>query len=182
MGIQVTPIPRLTVLTVPAFTLGTANAAGSATTAIASDSTLLAFDTTVPDAITFGQSGAAGSATVTSRRDHAHAMASTLIAGGSYTGDGSEDLEITGVGFQPIAIWIVFRQTTSQAAANTFFNTPQIHDDQSNGIMLHTAGGSHRVDAGKFVSFDADGFSVSDAGANEDPNLDGAVYNYLCIG
>jgi hypothetical protein len=74
MGIQVTPIPRLTVLTVPAFTLGTANAAGSATTAIASDSTLLAFDSTLPDPITLGQSGAVGAATVVSRRDHAHQM------------------------------------------------------------------------------------------------------------
>jgi hypothetical protein len=80
MSIQVTPIPRLTVLTDPAFTLGTANAAGSALTAVASDSTLLAFDTTAPDAITFGQSGVVGVATVTSRRDHAHAMASIDVA------------------------------------------------------------------------------------------------------
>jgi len=76
MAINVTPIPRLTVLTVPAFTLGTANTAGSAITGVASDSTLLTFDATLPDAITFGQSGVAGVATVTSRRDHAHAMAS----------------------------------------------------------------------------------------------------------
>jgi len=75
MSIVVTPIPRLIDLAAPAFTLGTANAAGSAVTAVASDSTLLAFDTTLPDAITFGQSGAAGSATVAAKRDHAHAMA-----------------------------------------------------------------------------------------------------------
>ncbi len=75
MTISVTPIPRLIELVAPAFTLGTSNAAGSAITSVASDSTLLAFDATVPDAITFGQSGAAGVATVTSRRDHAHAMA-----------------------------------------------------------------------------------------------------------
>lgn len=40
MTIQVTPIPRLTVLTAPAFVLGDSNAAGSAITAVASDSTL----------------------------------------------------------------------------------------------------------------------------------------------
>jgi len=80
MSIQVTPIPRLTVLAAPAFTLGTANAAGSATSAVASDSTLLAFDTTLPDAITLGQSGAVGSAVVVSRRDHAHQMASVDAA------------------------------------------------------------------------------------------------------
>jgi hypothetical protein len=80
MSIQVTPIPRLTVLTTPAFTLGTANTAGSAITGVASDSTLLTFDTTLPDAITFGQSGAVGAATVASRRDHAHATATVDAA------------------------------------------------------------------------------------------------------
>jgi hypothetical protein len=70
MGIQVTPIPRLTVLTVPAFTLGSANAAGSAATAVASNSTLLAFDATDPAAV--AASAVVGTATVVSRRDHVH--------------------------------------------------------------------------------------------------------------
>lgn len=74
MSITVTPIPRLIDLAAPAFTLGTANAAGSAVTAVASDSTLLAFDSTLPDAIAFGQSGSAGSASVAAKRDHSHAM------------------------------------------------------------------------------------------------------------
>lgn len=71
MPITVTPIPKLIDLTEPDFTLGTANAAGSAVTAVASDSTLLAFDTTIPAAVS--TSGATGSATVASRRDHVHA-------------------------------------------------------------------------------------------------------------
>jgi len=75
MTISVTPIPRLIDLAAPAFTLGVANAAGSAETAVASDSTLLVFDTTLPDAITFGQSGAVGTSTTAARRSHAHAMA-----------------------------------------------------------------------------------------------------------
>lgn len=87
MPIQVTPIPRLTVLAAPAFTLGSANTAGSAVTAVSSDSTLLAFNATVPDAITFGQSGAAGiSSGLAAGRDHAHAMAAdpvTAAAGAS---------------------------------------------------------------------------------------------------
>jgi len=74
MSIVVTPIPRLIDLAAPAFTLGTANAAGSAETAVASDSTLLAFDAVAVDAITLGQSGSVGTATVAPRRDHAHAM------------------------------------------------------------------------------------------------------------
>jgi hypothetical protein len=40
MTINVTPIPRLTVLAAPAFVLGDSNVAGSALTAVASDSTL----------------------------------------------------------------------------------------------------------------------------------------------
>jgi len=110
MSIVVTPIPRLVELAVPAFTLGTANAAGSATTAVASDatiltfaapaltlgtsniigdaatampsnSTVLAFDTTVA---TNTGTPAAGSSTVAGRRDHVHgigAAASNLDLG-----------------------------------------------------------------------------------------------------
>lgn len=76
MTIHVTPIPRLIDLAAPAFTLGVANAAGSAATAVSSNSTLLAFDTVAVDAITLGQSGSVGTATVAPRRDHAHAMES----------------------------------------------------------------------------------------------------------
>jgi hypothetical protein len=81
MTIHVTPIPRLIDLAAPAFTLGTANTAGSAETAVASDSTLLAFDTTVPTTIAYGASAAVGSAVVTSRRDHTHGMAAEPTVG-----------------------------------------------------------------------------------------------------
>jgi len=100
MTIAVTPIPRLIDLTAPAFTLGLANTAGSAITAVASDSTLLAFDTTLPDAITFGQSGAVGSATVATRRDHSHAMVAdpaNLILIATIDADDSSDLTLSGM-------------------------------------------------------------------------------------
>jgi len=71
MSISVTPIPRLIDLAAPAFTLGTANAAGSAETAVASDSTLLVFDTTSPGAV--AASAVVGTATTAPRRDHVHA-------------------------------------------------------------------------------------------------------------
>jgi hypothetical protein len=92
MSIVVTPIPRLIDLAAPAFTLGTANAAGSAATAVASDSTLLAFDTTLPDAITFGQSGAVGSSTTAARRSHAHAMAALAVPLTAIDIDGGTDI------------------------------------------------------------------------------------------
>jgi len=80
MSIVVTPIPRLIDLAAPAFTLGTANAAGSAETAIASDSTLLVFDTTLPAAT---GTAAVGTATTAPRRDHVHA--GTTLAAPSLT-------------------------------------------------------------------------------------------------
>jgi hypothetical protein len=49
--------------------LGTAAAAGTATTMMRSDDTILAFDATVPAAV---GTAAAGAATVTARRDHVH--------------------------------------------------------------------------------------------------------------
>ena len=72
MSISVTPIPRVIDLATPAFTLGTSNVAGSAQTAVASNSTLLTFDATVPTTIAYGASAATGSATVAARRDHTH--------------------------------------------------------------------------------------------------------------
>jgi len=77
MSINVTPIPRLTTLTTPAFTLGTANAAGDAITAVASNSTLLAFDTTLPAST---GTAAVGSATTVARRDHVHAIGLAALA------------------------------------------------------------------------------------------------------
>lgn len=55
----------------PALTLGTANSAGTATTYIRTDDTILAFDATVPAAL---GAAATGSATVAARRDHVHAF------------------------------------------------------------------------------------------------------------
>jgi hypothetical protein len=101
MAIHVTPIPRLTVLSTPAFTLGTANAAGAALTAIASNSTLAvftdnglilgssaaagdsalavranstiaAFDATIPTVYQVASASTTGSAAKAARRDHNH--------------------------------------------------------------------------------------------------------------
>jgi len=70
MAIHVTPIPSTIELAEPAFVLGVTNEAGAAVTATATNSTLLAFDTSAP--ATVGGSSVVGSATVASRRDHVH--------------------------------------------------------------------------------------------------------------
>ncbi len=78
MTIHVTPIPSTIELGTPAFLLGLTNTAGSSVSAVAADSTLLAFDTTLPDTITIQSSGV-GVATTASRRDHAHGLVAADI-------------------------------------------------------------------------------------------------------
>lgn len=117
MTIHVTPIPRLIDLAAPSFTLGTANAAGSAVTAVASDSTLLAFDTTVPSTNTYSASSAAGSAVVASRRDHVHGMpanptlVSKIVNGTRTALAGAGDQTIEGFGFQPTTVHMMLAKT-----------------------------------------------------------------------
>jgi len=134
MSIQVTPIPRLTALTTPAFTLGTANAAGSAITAIASDSTLGVFDTTLPAKV---GTAAVGSATVTARRDHAHGGGGGNLDLGTYKlvgNGGSTGIAISAAGeittaAQPCALAFnsaTDSNVTGNGAATTIdFNTEQ---------------------------------------------------------
>ncbi len=58
----------------PAIVLGTAASAGVASTVIRSDSTIVAFDATVPVTQAFSDTAATGSAAVAARRDHKHGM------------------------------------------------------------------------------------------------------------
>jgi len=78
MSIVITPIPSTIDLTAPAFQLGVTNTAGAAVTAVASNSTLLAFDASNPAAV--AASAAVGSATVAARRDHAHVGVATITS------------------------------------------------------------------------------------------------------
>lgn len=58
----------------PALVLGTVAAAGSTDEAIRRDSTIVAFDATVPVTQAFGDAAATGAAAVAARRDHVHGM------------------------------------------------------------------------------------------------------------
>lgn len=60
----------------PAIVLGTAAAAGAASTVIRSDATIVAFDTTDPTTLDFGDVADEGVAAVAARRDHVHGMPS----------------------------------------------------------------------------------------------------------
>jgi hypothetical protein len=58
----------------PSIVLGTAAAAGAASTVIRSDATIAAFDATVPTTAAFSDAATTGSAAVAARRDHRHGM------------------------------------------------------------------------------------------------------------
>jgi Glycine-rich domain len=59
--------------------LASAAAAGVAATAIRSDSTIAAFDTTVPSTQAFGDAAAVGTAAFAARRDHKHGMPNVSV-------------------------------------------------------------------------------------------------------
>ncbi len=61
----------------PSVALGTAAVAGSSSDAVRTDSTIVAFDATVPSTQAFGDTASAGVAAVAARRDHKHAMPAT---------------------------------------------------------------------------------------------------------
>lgn len=65
----------------PAIVLGTAAAAGAASTVIRSDSTIVAFDATAPVTQAFDDVAATGSAAFAAHRDHRHGMPSAATAG-----------------------------------------------------------------------------------------------------
>lgn len=68
----------------PSIALGTAAAAGAASTVIRSDATIVAFDATVPTTQALNDSAATGSAAVAARRDHKHEMFTGAAPSGGY--------------------------------------------------------------------------------------------------
>jgi len=188
MAIHVTPIPKLTEFATPAITLGTAAGAGSALSTIRSDSGIVAFNAATPDAITYGQSGQTGSANFASRIDHAHGMAAAgaSMATGTYTGDGSTSMAVTGVGFTVKMVYITERETSSANAESksVVWTSDVIVDDEASGMAINIdkGGGVTETRTNAIIALGADGFTVDDAGSDGHPNKDGQVYNYWAIG
>jgi len=175
MSIVVTPIPRLIDLAAPSFTLGTANAAGSAVTAVASDATLLAFDTTDPEPV--AATAAVGSSTTVARRSHVHSGvggAGTVVdnavvrfdgtGGSSVQGYSSNPLTATDAGIIGLAGGTIIFPSTMIASgdANGLDDfeqgtwTPGLSDDSSDsgtsqGQSYHAVNGGQYVKIGSQV-------------------------------
>ncbi len=73
-------------LATPAIVLGSAAAAGSSGQVIQSDSTIVAFDATVPSTQAFSDAAAVGTAAFAARRDHKHAMPADPFTGAAAGG------------------------------------------------------------------------------------------------
>jgi|TARA_R110000824_G_scaffold388566_1_gene584188 hypothetical protein len=130
MGINVTPIPKLTEFATPAITFGTAAAAGTATSTVRSDSGLVAFNTSVPDAITFGQSGGAGAVNFASRIDHLHAMAANPV------------VDISCRAYNNANQTVADSTAVKMALNSEQFDTDTMHDTSTNNsrLTINTAG------------------------------------------
>jgi len=158
MSIHVTPIPRLTAFAAPALTLGTANAAGVAETTIATDSTLLVFDTTVPEAV--GASSAVGSATVVPRRDHVHAaitapvFARVVRTSADITTTSTTLVDLTGAtltfttGAFPVQYSVAQGTTNATTGAGVWFNV-----DLDGGLLHGTDGIPVYTSVGGYYAF-----------------------------
>lgn len=152
----------------PAIVLGTAAAAGAASTVIRSDSTIAAFDATVPVTQAFSDSAATGSVAFAARRDHKHGMPASPGGGGAlvfleaHTASASSSLDFT---------------TFISSTYDTYvFKFVSIIPATSTSIlwMRMGTGGGPTYDAGTAYgtqlfrhSFNASAISGADSGANQ---------------
>ena len=148
-----TPIPRITPFAAPTITLGTANAAGSAPTAVRTDATLLAFDATDPTTIAYGGAADVGTEAVGARRDHGHGMPAALgsqeITASRTAAAGSGAQAITGAGFAPLAVII-----NACVDGDTFGSIGQGSDDLAENAIGSNLAGNYVAHGGQIVAID----------------------------
>lgn len=102
------------------------------------------------------------------------------IATGTYTGDGSLSLAITGVGFAPQLVKIVPRP----AAAGPTMMFEKWASMAGAYALSHitTANNEHYSTSDSIIALGTDGFTVDDNGIDAHPNKNGQVYEWLAIG
>ena len=107
------------------------------------------------------------------------------IAHGTSTGDGATSQAITGLNFAPAYVKIWEPGATGEPV-ETFETTAEVVDDDAGGMAFvqnFTATGLQaRLKDDAIGSFDAEGFTVDDNGADEHPNKNSIVYAYYVIG
>jgi len=102
---------------------------------------------------------------------------------GTYTGDGSTSHAITGVGFTPKLV-MIWEHKTSAAYTTSTTRIAGMYGDLSFRHFFEDEGtdNPHGLSSNKIISLDADGFTVDDGGADNDPNTNNTVYDYIAFG
>lgn len=97
-----------------------------------------------------------------------------LVKAGTYTGDGSDPQTISGVGFQPKAIFVMATVGTGDASCTQWKTA-----DMSTGAtgVTRSLGSSVELATGQIDSFTSDGFLV-----RGQKNINTTVYYYLALG
>ena len=100
------------------------------------------------------------------------------ITTGSYTGDGSTDLYVTGINFRPkiVMLWIYSEVPLTTGAGKVIY----MKTDTMFGDLCISV--TYGISSNKLIALDADGFHVDDNGADSHPNKTGQVYNYIAFG
>ena len=101
------------------------------------------------------------------------------IATGQYTGDGTVDQYITGIGFQPQFVQIWGHEEVEDTQLYKFTKTSTI---MGGDRCVYEYANYQRVRDNRIISLDADGFSVGDMGTDFDPNTLGSTYDWIAFG
>ena len=97
---------------------------------------------------------------------------------GTYTGDGTENHAITGLGGKPkdLAIYV------HPLAQDGGWKAEKLDLDWGSLSVLHSTGAPyHWSQDNMVISLDEDGFTVSDSGQDWHPNRDGVVYDFRAL-
>lgn len=99
----------------------------------------------------------------------------------SYTGNGSTSKGITGVGFTPKYVKIIYYFGDGGASVIVETTTELMARD-AQGMALYSDPSSFMTYDNRIITLDADGFTVSDDGSDAHPNKNGATYDCICLG
>ena len=103
------------------------------------------------------------------------------ITTGSYTGDGGTATGITGVGFEPKFVMIMYQKTPNPGESRGLVWTwASMTGEQS--VLIDNSTYSYSPATYLIISLDADGFTVGDDSGDSHPNKNTQVYRYLAIG
>lgn len=102
----------------------------------------------------------------------------TRILTGTYTGDGTRDQDITGLGFQPdyVRIALYSELLIDDVEEQKWDGDPVGMSHYFHAVTWHKVGATTRL-----ISIDADGFSVDDGGNDSDPNKLNRVYVFFAL-